>query len=144
MHPFGCINPPIHPSIMAVGIAFLSLLLAGVVSSHQSGVLRRSAVGQVPIAAPTLAINGIPYKTRAYWMRQANVALGTPCPFAAFGSVVVNHTAADGLGELVCTGANSNSKTGNPSLHGASLAILRLASTALRSVLLETKLTGSR
>jgi len=66
---------------------------------------------------PELTINGIPFSTRAHWMRQANLALGHPCPFAAFGSIIVNHT-SDGLGELVCTGANSNRQTGNPIMHG--------------------------
>jgi tRNA(Arg) A34 adenosine deaminase TadA len=55
-------------------------------------------------------------------MRLANEAVaelsGSPCPFAAFGSVIVNHTNNDGLGDLVCIGANENSQTGNPSLHG--------------------------
>lgn len=55
-------------------------------------------------------------------MRRANEALGelsgSPCPFAAFGTVIVNHTNSDGLGELVCMGVNENSLTGNPSLHG--------------------------
>lgn len=68
-----------------------------------------------------LSINGIPYSTRAHWMRQANAALadvgGDPCPFGAFGTVIVNHT-VPGLGELVCMGANSNRVTGDPTLHG--------------------------
>lgn len=75
------------------------------------------------IANPTLTINGVSFATRAHWMRLANEALslidGSTCPFAAFGSVIVNHTQhPDGLGELVCMGANSASRTGNPSLHG--------------------------
>lgn len=71
-------------------------------------------------------INSIPYSTREYWMQQANealIALSGPCPFAAFASVIVNHTGQAGLGELVCIGANRNSKTGNPSLHGEISAI---------------------
>ncbi|KAL0943595.1 cytidine and deoxycytidylate deaminase zinc-binding region [Colletotrichum truncatum] len=55
-------------------------------------------------------------------MRQANLALPSPCPFAAFGSVIVNHTAG-GLGELVCSGANNNYLSGNPTLHGEMVAI---------------------
>jgi tRNA(Arg) A34 adenosine deaminase TadA len=73
------------------------------------------------ILTPTPEINSIAPSTRAYWMRRANSALqdvtGTPCPFAAFGTVIVNHT-SPGLGELVCIGANSNSQYGNPTLHG--------------------------
>lgn len=55
-------------------------------------------------------------------MRQANKALdelsGSPCPFAAFGTAIVNHTDTDGLGDLICIGVNQNRQTGNPSLHG--------------------------
>ncbi|KAI1461024.1 cytosine deaminase [Annulohypoxylon moriforme] len=78
---------------------------------------------QTLISDPTLSINGVSFSTRAYWMRQANLALGRPCPYAAFGSVIVNHTSGSGLGELVCTGANSGSLTGNPTLHGEMSAI---------------------
>ncbi|KAF3070433.1 hypothetical protein GL218_00666 [Daldinia childiae] len=49
--------------------------------------------------------------------------LSHPCPKAPFGTVIVNHTANSGLGELVCTGANSRSATGNPTLHGEIAAI---------------------
>jgi len=70
------------------------------------------------MSGTTLAINGIPPATREYWMRQANLALHAPCPFAAFGAVIVNHTADTGAGELICTGANSISTTGNPIMHG--------------------------
>jgi hypothetical protein len=68
-----------------------------------------------------LSINSIPYSTRIHWMREANnalFALSGPCPFAAYGSVIVNHTGAAGLGELVCIGANSISASGNPTMHG--------------------------
>ena len=79
-------------------------------------------VQSVTIADATLAINGIPFSTRAHWMRHANAALQevghSACPFAAFGTAIVNHTGANGLGDLVCIGANQNSQTGNPSLHG--------------------------
>ena len=92
--------------------------LAVACSGQGNGLSRRSTGQQAPIGDATLTINSIPFSTRAYWMRQANLALGTPCPFAAFGAVVVNHTDASALGDLVCTGANSNSKTGNPTLHG--------------------------
>lgn len=85
--------------------------------SYGGGIHGRTT-SEVPLGESTLAINGIPYSTRAHWMRQANLALNAPCPFAAFGSVIVNHTSDSALGELVCTGANSNSVTGNPTLHG--------------------------
>ncbi|KAF2164416.1 hypothetical protein M409DRAFT_31452, partial [Zasmidium cellare ATCC 36951] len=73
-----------------------------------------------------LAINGIPFDVRAYWMRRANQALSdlvSPCPFGAFGTVIVNHTDTSGMGELVCIGANNISATGNPTLHGEIAAI---------------------
>ena len=51
-------------------------------------------------------------------MRQANLTLNAPCPFAAFGAVIVNYTDTTSLDTLVCTGANVNSQTGNPTLYG--------------------------
>ncbi|KAK0620514.1 cytidine deaminase-like protein [Immersiella caudata] len=101
-------------------LLFLSSV-AGLSNAHPHGHEAR-ATHQAPIGDPKLSINGIPFSTRAHWMRQANLALNAPCPFAAFGSVIVNHT-APGLGALVCTGANSNSATGNPTLHGEMAAI---------------------
>jgi len=61
-------------------------------------------------------------------MRQANAALAalhSPCPFAAFGTVVVNHTdiSSSPLGELICMSVNQNEQTGNPTLHGEVAAI---------------------
>ncbi|KAJ6541979.1 guanine deaminase [Mycena vulgaris] len=76
------------------------------------------------IATPNLSINSVSSSTRAFWMRRANEALlelASPCPFSAFASVIVNHT-APGLGQLVCIGAN-NRQTGNPTLHGEIAAI---------------------
>lgn len=76
---------------------------------------------QLPFATEPLMINGVTFETRAHWMRLANQALGqlsgSPCPFAAFGTVIVNHTGSDS-GELICMGVNENSNTGNPSSHG--------------------------
>lgn len=71
----------------------------------------------------------IPFSTRAFWMRRANAALGeldSPCPFAAFGTVIVNHTdLSEGPhGKAVCYGVNTNRKTGNPTLHGMYLVPL--------------------
>ncbi|KAJ5587175.1 guanine deaminase [Penicillium hispanicum] len=80
----------------------------------------------VTLADPTLMINGISFATRAHWMRRANEALGgisgSPCPFAAFGTVIVNHTDSN-TGKLICMGVNENGNTGNPSLHGEMAAI---------------------
>ena len=90
-----------------------------------------SILGQSVISRPTTSLNGIAFATRAHWMRAANQALlslGTSCPFAAFGTAIVNHTANDGLGELVCTGANNITLTGNPTLHGEIAAIVNCTS----------------
>ena len=81
------------------------------------------------ISDQTTPVNNIPFSTRAHWIRQANAALssltGTPCPFAAFSTVIVNHTDTDpsSPGSLICIGANSNAQTGNPILHGEIAAI---------------------
>lgn len=70
----------------------------------------------------------VPFETRAYWMRKANVALAelhSPCPFAAFGTVIVNHTATSEeypYGKMICMSVNQNQQTGNPTLHGESQA----------------------
>ncbi|KAI1412459.1 cytosine deaminase [Hypoxylon sp. FL1857] len=90
---------------------------------EQQHVHPRTEHDQSPISESTLSINGVSFTTRAYWMRQANLALRQPCPYAAFGTVIVNHTGNSGPGELVCTGANSGSSTGNPILHGEIAAI---------------------
>ena len=65
----------------------------------------------------------IPFETRAYWMRRAISTLAeleSPCPVAAFGTVIVNHTdtGSNPKGKLVCMGVNQNSQSGNPTLHG--------------------------
>ncbi|KIW12133.1 hypothetical protein PV08_09408 [Exophiala spinifera] len=72
----------------------------------------------------------VPAETRTYWMRRAIASLeevgGSPCPFAAFGAVIVNHTVAgddDSIGEEVCIGANGVQAFGNPTLHGEVAAI---------------------
>ncbi|KAI0102700.1 cytidine deaminase-like protein [Nemania sp. FL0031] len=73
----------------------------------------------------------IPLSTREHWMRRANQALSglaSPCPFAAFSSVIVNHTdsrSSSPLGRLICAGVNSGRRRGNPTLHGEIEAINR-------------------
>jgi len=109
---------------LAYAASILETLHAVVAYDHCSSPYHRRAEKQLPLSEPALTINGISYDTRAYWMRQANDALGTPCPFAAFGTVIVNHTDSSERGSLVCTGANGNSETGNPTLHGILLAVL--------------------
>jgi hypothetical protein len=68
-------------------------------------------------------LDTIPFETRAYWMRKANAVLAeldSPCPFAAFGTVIVNHTdtSVDPKGKLVCYSVNRGMREGNPTLHG--------------------------
>ncbi|KAI0388895.1 cytidine deaminase-like protein [Xylariaceae sp. FL0594] len=75
-------------------------------------------------------IGATPLTTREHWMRHANQALSelaSPCPFAAFGSVIVNHTdtSLSPLGRLLCAGVNSGGRRGNPTLHGEMDAINR-------------------
>ncbi|KAL2214998.1 guanine deaminase [Thermoascus aurantiacus ATCC 26904] len=99
-------------------------LLASIISAHEHDL--HSSSLQHPIAEPHLRINGVPFSTRAYWIRRANqvlAELSSPCPFAAFATVIVNHTNTDGLGELVCLGINSSGETGNPTMHGEMAAI---------------------
>ena len=110
--------------MLAANVVLLSLLSGSAFACdiHSNGRSQRVTL-QVPLGESTLTVRGIPFSTRAYWMRQANLALGSPCPFVAFGSVIVNHTDTNGLGELVCTGANSGHLTGNPTLHGLLPAI---------------------
>lgn len=119
---------------MLLQYPFLVAVLGGViaVSAYDHDHAGRRSE-QTVLGSPGLTINGIPLSTRAYWMRKANEALsevlGNPCPFAAFGTVIVNHTDS-GLGELVCIGANSNSLTGNPTLHGMYPLVLLMFSLA--------------
>jgi hypothetical protein len=73
----------------------------------------------------SLSEDGVPFEIRAHWMRKANSALAelySPCQFAAFGSVIVNHTdLSEGpYGKVVCYSVNQNAQTGNPTLHGKS------------------------
>lgn len=97
------------------------ICLVAYVTCHEHVGAPRMLLPELPLTSGHNTINGIPYSTRAYWMRKANEALaatGTACPFAAFGSVVVNHTDTSDVGQLICSGANMNGATGNPTLHG--------------------------
>jgi hypothetical protein len=103
-------------------LAVLATSLLGLSSAHLHDHIEDRSTKQFPIGDRKLSINGVPFSTRAHWMRQANLALNAPCPFAAFGAVIVNHTARTGLGTVVCSGANANSATGNPTHHGTYLS----------------------
>ncbi|KAK2025740.1 hypothetical protein LX32DRAFT_655215 [Colletotrichum zoysiae] len=91
------------PLAAPLGLVIVLLLQVSPTVGCAGGCI--ASTSQDPITAPPLAAvegdGGISLATRAYWMRQANLALPNPCPFAAFGSVVVNHTASAGLGEMV-------------------------------------------
>lgn len=99
---------------MLYPLSFLSLLLLALIHltnghNHEQKYLHFTST--------------LPFETRAYWMRRAISALSeleSPCPFAAFGTVIVNHTdtSVDEKGKLVCMGVNENLRSGNPTLHG--------------------------
>lgn len=78
-------------------------------------------------------------------MRRANQALAeildSPCPFAAFGAAIVNHT-GDGLGDLICIGANDKANTGNPTSH-AEIAAMQNCTSILTDPQGPYKLTAS-
>jgi hypothetical protein len=98
-----------------------SLFLDHAVATHRHH-WPSDALTQAPLDELLLPVNGIPYSTRAYWMRRAISSLAelspSPCPFAAFGTVIVNHTNNAGPGELVCTGINTHTLEGNPITDG--------------------------
>jgi hypothetical protein len=87
-------------------------------------------------------LDPIPLPIRQHWMRYTLSSLldltNTPCPHAAFGAAIVNHTAITwatedrdatqqgmGMGKLVCVGVNSVRRDGNPVLHGEFVFSLR-------------------
>ncbi|KIW61024.1 hypothetical protein PV05_01191 [Exophiala xenobiotica] len=115
-------------------MTFLPLALVNLATCHVDSPVHPSIPFDVDV--DHLGQDPIPLATREYWMRRAIGALdevvGSPCPFAAFGAVIVNHTAAaaaaaavsgDYVGEEVCIGANSVQGLGNPTLHGEIAAI---------------------
>jgi len=124
-------------------MGFLSLFALSILLTIGQGVelVRRDNV----TSAHQPSTNEIPLSTRVHWMREANAALsaldGTPCPFGAFASAIVNHT-VPGLGDLVCIGVNSNAQTGNPTLHGE-IAAIQNCTTVLTDPRGRFKLTPS-
>jgi tRNA(Arg) A34 adenosine deaminase TadA len=67
-----------------------------------------------------VVVNNVPPLKRTEYMRKTNEALyaqSGPCPFAAFGAIIVNHTSD----AIVCEGANF--RTGDPTIHGEISAI---------------------
>ncbi len=105
---------------MFTRLSILSLLPALI---HLSQVVGEKHKHVTRFSQQALILDLIPFGTRAYWMRRANAALAeleSPCPFAPFGTVIVNHTdtSADPKGKLVCYSVNQNYQVGNPTLHG--------------------------
>jgi hypothetical protein len=106
---------------MLYPLSILSLLLLALIHLTHGHSQKHSH--PVQSSKQTLSQDTIPYETRVYWIRKANAALAelaSPCPYAAFGSVVVNHTdtSSDPKGKLVCMSVNQNMQRGNPTLHG--------------------------
>lgn len=103
-------------TVLLTVLCYLNLALAHSHHDHTGQHSHQQIIDPDPSNATKL-----PLATRAHWMRvaiQALSDLSSPCPFAAFGTAIVNHTSASPLGDLICIGANSNAETGNPSLHG--------------------------
>jgi hypothetical protein len=106
---------------MLYPLSVLSLLLLALIHLTHGYVQKHSFLmrpGPKPFADDTIS-----YESRLYWIRRANTALAelqSPCPFNAFGSVVVNHTdrSSGPMGKLVCMSVNQNLQKGNPTLHG--------------------------
>ncbi|KAL8372302.1 hypothetical protein RB595_001881 [Gaeumannomyces hyphopodioides] len=98
------------------------------------------ATGSQAVIAPASQLSNADIQaTREFWMRRAIAVLeeqtGSPCPFAAFGTVIVNHTAdacsavgseqgcPSPAGTLVCAAVNAIGTTGDPTLHGEVAAL---------------------
>ncbi|RDW70055.1 hypothetical protein BP5796_08452 [Coleophoma crateriformis] len=132
---------------MLYPLSILSILLLALIHLTNGYAPHGHSPRKVQRVLPTPDNATISLSTRAYWMRKANAALGelaSPCPFAAFGTVIVNHTdvSGDGLGKLVCMGVNSRTTTGNPILHGE-IAAINNCTQILTDVNGPYKLSGS-
>jgi len=105
--------------------AIVTTLLAVAVSARDHPVHHDRQNRQEVLAGSDKTSLDVSPQAREHWMRTAVQALSdlvSPCPYAAFGTAIVNHTAsADG--ELICIGANSAGRTGNPTHHGEIAAI---------------------
>jgi len=118
---------------MYVPAIFSGLALLGAASARHDAAIHSLLFNQIPLREPELAntsSDGLPSSSRAHWMRvasSANLAI-SPCPFAPYGSAVVNHTLSlsnsSHLGDLICTGVNNNHHSGNPILHGEMAAFV--------------------
>jgi hypothetical protein len=110
-----------------------SLALVRAASAQQDSTHHSLLSDQAPLREPDesdTSLNDIPPSTRAHWMRvasSANLAI-SPCPFAPYGTAVVNHTLSlsdsSHLGDLICTGVNDNHHSANPTLHGEMAAFV--------------------
>lgn len=109
-----------------------TLFLANSAASRQHAAHHSLIFNQMPIQSSELKNSSsydLPLLTREHWMRvasSANHAI-SPCPFAPFGTAIVNHTLSFSdpthLGELICMGVNDNGHSGNPTLHGEMVGI---------------------
>ena len=109
-----------------------TLFLANSAASRQHAAHHSLLFNQMPIQSSEVqdsSSNDLPVSTREHWMRiasSANHAI-SPCPFAPFGTAIVNHTLSFSnlthLGELICMGVNDNGHSGNPTLHGEMVGI---------------------
>jgi hypothetical protein len=112
-------NPP--SSKMFYPVTLLSLSLLSLI--HLTPTTSTSTPSESQTQSPLSDDN--PSSTRHHWMRTAISSLNSPCPFQAFGSVIVNHsdTSSSPHGSLICASANQIISTGNPTLHGEVAAI---------------------
>jgi hypothetical protein len=121
----------LHTSIILSSLASLAVVVA---LYYSNGLDSLYSPARQPDVAAQQPGDAIPFATRAYWMRRANSVLAelspSPCPFGAFGSVIVNHTESQGLGELVCIGLNYVLEEGNPTGHGIASGTRRDAADA--------------
>ncbi|KAI1109246.1 cytidine deaminase-like protein [Nemania sp. NC0429] len=120
-------GPPLYNDMarMVLSRTARELLRPSIEGSNQLVISESLQPEEVPDSP-----QAIPLSTREHWMRRANAALSdlvSPCPFAAFGSVIVNHsdTSSSPFGRLICVGVNSQKQQGNPILHGEIDAINR-------------------
>ena len=130
--PFSMFSSPIALVLILSIVYILLPTVAGTLDSYLPSPMMRfldqmhtsQSTSSVPYVDTPAEINGIPNDVREYWMlRAVNVLheqLDTPCPWGAFGSVVVNHTNTEKgeVGREICVGVNRVSTIGNPTLHG--------------------------
>ncbi|KAI4788367.1 hypothetical protein E4T44_13485 [Aureobasidium sp. EXF-8845] len=103
-----------------------SLALVRTASAQQDAAHHSVLSNQAPLQGSQTSDTS----PNAHWMlvaSSANLAI-SPCPFAPYGTAVVNHTLSlsnsSHFGELICTGVNDNHHSANPTLHGEMAAFV--------------------